>query len=289
MSCDDKYQCRAITCDNKLIDYAECPSDCIAICKKESHCTLVKKKNFKCEHCLNSDKCDKPPVCYGQWENQNSCECEKNYSNCMFYGDCVKYNRSLKANTLLDSRKERKEKLLKAIDCYAGSRYLCAKISDFNLSMTYPIYKSIKNKMNAFIYGTAGTGKTHLTVGFYRLFYKIPYMSAPRAGFVKSNSLLIEIKDTFRNNSEESEIGIIEKYSKYSVLFIDDVGSEKVTEWVLSVWYEIIDARYSREKPTIFTSNLTPEQIFSVYGERLASRILSGIMFEIKGKDRRLQ
>lgn len=72
------------------------------------------------------------------------------------------------------------------------------------------------------------------------------------------------------------------------LLIIDDIGSEKFTEWVRERLVSIINTRVSNGLSTIYTSNLSPEELKEGLEERIASRILgySGVI-EIKGSDRR--
>ena len=72
------------------------------------------------------------------------------------------------------------------------------------------------------------------------------------------------------------------------LLIIDDIGSEKLTEWVRERIVSIIHTRVSNGLSTIYTSNLSPEEIKAEMGDRISSRILGGAkIVEITGADRR--
>jgi DNA replication protein DnaC len=73
-----------------------------------------------------------------------------------------------------------------------------------------------------------------------------------------------------------------------SLCIFDDIGAQKLSDYVLERWYNIIDRRSSMKKPTLFTTNFSPKEIFATMGDRIASRICSGIVYELKGSDRRL-
>jgi len=163
-------------------------------------------------------------------------------------------------------------------------RYTDATLMDYSSAVRINMAKSARGSENIYCYGKAGTGKTHLAMALLK---NLKWCNC-NVKFVKSNKLLLEIKSTFDKNVEFSELDIIEKYCDPDQLIIDDIGAEKISEWAISVWYEIIDRRYCNKNPTIFTSNLSPQELKASYGERIASRVLSGISFELKGEDRRL-
>lgn len=59
-------------------------------------------------------------------------------------------------------------------------------------------------------------------------------------------------------------------------LMLDDIGSMQITEWKKDVLLQVIDERYESLKPTVFTSNLTREELTKLLGIRTASRLFSG-------------
>lgn len=77
-------------------------------------------------------------------------------------------------------------------------------------------------------------------------------------------------------------------------LMIDDLGSEKQTGARYGELLEILNTRALRGRSslckTIITTNLTPANLFSCYGERVASRILGGYdILKFAGEDIRLK
>src|ERR671917_458434 len=58
-------------------------------------------------------------------------------------------------------------------------------------------------------------------------------------------------------------------------LILDDLGSERVTDWVRERIFVIVNHRYRESLPTIFTSNIGPKDLAQLLGERTASRIIA--------------
>jgi DNA replication protein DnaC len=79
--------------------------------------------------------------------------------------------------------------------------------------------------------------------------------------------------------------GDIGQFKVAPVLVIDDLGAEKVTDWVDEQLYTIAGFRASRNLPMVITSNLEPAEIKKRYDARLVQRLFGGAtLLDIKGK-----
>lgn len=58
------------------------------------------------------------------------------------------------------------------------------------------------------------------------------------------------------------------------ILLLDDIGAERVTDWVQERLFLLVDYRYRHSLPTLFTSNLHPDELADRIGERTVSRIV---------------
>lgn len=164
------------------------------------------------------------------------------------------------------------------------------------------LFKNFSKRQSYFIHGDVGTGKTHLAVALIRGYFeqrpvkevheadgrKIRYRPAvPR--IVSVPDLLMEIRQVFSGQSQKTEGGIIRDYGEYRLLFLDDIGVEKATEWALQTLYTIIDRRYRDMRQTVITSNLNLNDLAAKVGDRIVSRIAGMCeVVHLKGKDRRL-
>jgi len=138
-------------------------------------------------------------------------------------------------------------------------------------------FKQCKSEgLGLLIYGQPGNGKTYLvsTIANELLKHFIPVIC------VSINSLLDRIQQTYSKWGKEAESDILRGLCNADLLIIDDLGTEKRTEWSRSMIYNIIDSRYRSNLPLIITSNLeiNPSQRHGIladyYYERTENRIL---------------
>lgn len=110
-----------------------------------------------------------------------------------------------------------------------------------------------------------GTGKTRLGYTIYNE-CKIRYINILQTNVI---DMYDYIKINFENNknSLDKNINKIEEYKNCDVLFIDDIGKEKVTPWTNQTMYSIINKRYEDKKTTIITIETDIKQLKEHYGE----------------------
>lgn len=79
--------------------------------------------------------------------------------------------------------------------------------------------------------------------------------------------------------------------NRFPLLVLDDLNAEQQTDYMLSMVYDVIDARYRARLPLIVTTNLTREELQNpadIRHERIFSRLFEMCTpIEIAGKDRR--
>ncbi len=165
-----------------------------------------------------------------------------------------------------------------------------------------------------YLWGLPGIGKTHLCFALIKEYFrKVPkrirwykeeehaeYETPPTPHIMTVPDLLAKIKASFGRKEAEiyggepqgdlSESQIIEKVQQYKILFLDDLGTEKTTEWALQTIYSIIDYRYREMLQTVITSNLSLNNLSDRTSDRITSRIAEMCkVIELKGKDRRVK
>jgi DNA replication protein DnaC len=133
-----------------------------------------------------------------------------------------------------------------------------------------PVYSALAKAGhldNLFLFGHAGTGKTYVA----SCFCKMALLKNKSVLFRPVPELMMKIRqDTLANR----QIQTINHLCDHDVLCLDDLGSEKATEWVIETLYVLIDKWYRNgKKGIIVTSNMPLEGIGTTYGDRIASRI----------------
>jgi len=110
----------------------------------------------------------------------------------------------------------------------------------------------------------------------------------PSAEYWGMARLLFEMRSNMRKEGEELIYEDLLKANK--LLFLDDIGAERVTEWAEEVFYLVINSYYENEVPVIFTSNDPLSGIAQNVGQRIASRIREMCeIVKLEGEDRRLE
>ncbi|MCL6577035.1 MAG: ATP-binding protein [Kyrpidia sp.] len=85
-----------------------------------------------------------------------------------------------------------------------------------------------------------------------------------------------QIRKTF-DDDREHEWDVMRRFSWCDLLIIDDLGKEKVSDWVQQTVYEIINNRYVNNKSLVITTNMSLGDIrerYQEHGDAIVSRIL---------------
>lgn len=148
-----------------------------------------------------------------------------------------------------------------------------------------------------FVYGVRGTGKTKLAA--------IIANERTRAGkpvlFASVPDLMADIRASFDGGNTAETVQAVKETP---FLVLDDLGSEKMSEWVGEQLFCIVNHRYNERLQTVVTSNYSPTEIIGhmatvdrrgnviddMQGQRIMSRIYEMCeRVEIKGADWRMK
>lgn len=100
--------------------------------------------------------------------------------------------------------------------------------------------------------GPAGIGKTHLAAVLLR---QVITATSCHGLFYTTKELLRQIRHSYNPMIQATELEILEPIMSCDVLVLDDLGEERVTDWVAETMSLIVNARYNTGRPLICTTN----------------------------------
>jgi DNA replication protein DnaC len=135
----------------------------------------------------------------------------------------------------------------------------------FHVARRYAENPSATDRTWLFLYGTKGTGKTHLAaaIGNARI------ARGQAAIFMVVPDLLDHLRATFSPNSEITYDELFESLRDTPLLILDDLGTQTASPWAREKLFQLINHRYNRRLPTVITMNSEDVEI----DPRLWSRI----------------
>lgn len=125
------------------------------------------------------------------------------------------------------------------------------------------------NNIGLYIYGDNSSGKTFLLACICNELVWKGY----RCIYTNLASILNEIRASYDKNGM-GECAILNSLQTYAFAFIDDLGKEFLgreynaasSKWAEEKFFEVLNARYNAQKPTIFSSNYSIAELASVLG-----------------------
>ncbi len=141
---------------------------------------------------------------------------------------------------------------------------------------------------NLILTGPTGVGKTYLTECVCNRLLQKDKLVVFYSAF-SLNNLFLKFHTTF----DDSKSGMLDGVLECDVLIVDDLGSEpKFKNVSEEYFYLLLNERLSRNKSTIVTTNLLPEEILEKYSARVFSRLCNKrntLFLKMEGSDIRLK
>lgn len=147
---------------------------------------------------------------------------------------------------------------------------------------------SVYDGSSLYVYGPNGTGKSTYIANVAKLLCDM----GRTVLFRNSKLLTEEIKATFDTGDQE----ILERCYGVDVLFLDDLGKEQPTDYVLSMLYALVEMRYADMKPTVIASNFARDELLTRWAQvdeatavAIVSRLCDGVRtVRMDGRDWRV-
>ncbi len=135
----------------------------------------------------------------------------------------------------------------------------------FDYCKAYANNFSLNNK-SLLMLGNAGLGKTHLACSIAKVCMEKGFVVM----YASAQSLFSKIEQA--RYTDEDVIGDI---LECDLFILDDLGAESLTNYSLSVFYNIVNTRMINSKPCIYTTNIVRQSALQKrYGEKISSRLM---------------
>lgn len=119
---------------------------------------------------------------------------------------------------------------------------------------------------NLLLCGNAGLGKTHAALAIARTVLEKGYDVV----YICAQNLFGQLeRDRFADSCP-----LMDAVLEADLLVLDDLGTEYVSPYVLSCFYNLLNTRLLEKRPTVYTTNIVDGKTFEArYTEKIASRL----------------
>lgn len=129
--------------------------------------------------------------------------------------------------------------------------------------------KTLECGKSLLLLGNVGNGKTHLAIG---IAYEAMEQGA-EAIFTTAADMIGRVKATWGQRGGDSEAQVIQRFASVDLLVFDEVGSIKCAGREREILLAILGGRHNAVLPTIFTANLTADELPSYLSDQIVSRL----------------
>jgi DNA replication protein DnaC len=149
----------------------------------------------------------------------------------------------------------------------------------------------VKSGKSLYIFSkTCGNGKTAWSIRLIQAYLNSIWHKCDlscKALFINVPRFLLALKDNISNKNEYVE-HIKENVLNADIVVWDEVATKAVTQFEHEHLLSLINGRIDSGKAQIFTSNVHPDNLRDIVGDRLHSRVVNlSTVVEFKGADKR--
>ena len=188
--------------------------------------------------------------------------------------------------------KQKRKRIQNIINTIYKQNYIGRKLQDKNLENFYfdssNLYvkdvvndyidknKDVMKSDGLIIMGKSNVGKTHLAAAIANKLIE----NDKTVLIDRLTNLLDRIRETYEDNTK-SENELIEIYSNADMLIIDDLGTEKISNWALEKLYTIIQNRYENGLPIIITTRFNKKGLIQRFSYSKDSELVDAIISKL--------
>lgn len=116
--------------------------------------------------------------------------------------------------------------------------------------------------------GMPGTGKSHLAAAI------LQHHITRDVCYLTCLDMIREIRETWRKDSERSELEVLRTLGALDLLVLDEIGMQYGTEGEQTLIFEVLDRRYREVLPTVLLTNQDKKGLQTFIGERTWDRLV---------------
>jgi len=162
----------------------------------------------------------------------------------------------------------------------AGDRDYMGKLARYCKQFADSVARGEKVE-SLLLMGDVGRGKTFLSSAIANV-----AVSARKTVVYLTFSEFLDLVRMHKFDDDQTYQEGVGRLMEADLLILDDLGAEKVTEFVAQELFTIINHRMNRQAPMVASTNLSPAELEETYGTRIASRLLNGFdAVMLKGQD----
>lgn len=139
---------------------------------------------------------------------------------------------------------------------------------------------------NIAMFGGTGLGKTHLSSAIAKKVIE----KGNDVYYVTAINMVSDFEAEQFGGQHMQKGELTDRYFDCDLLIIDDLGAELANQFTVSCLYNLLNVRINRRAATVISTNLTQQELFKKYNDRITSRIIGEFrILPFTGADIRMQ
>lgn len=157
------------------------------------------------------------------------------------------------------------------------------KYIDLETDKTDPLEKYYQSSV--YVFGNSGTGKSVWAACMVKKHIR----ARGQAQWISMAEFIMQLQSLFKNPEENVYEAAKNTAAFPGLLIIDDLGSEKLTEYVEQIIYYLLNYREEHCLQTIITGNLSVVEQGKRINQRISSRLSAMKILQFTGQDKRIK